>query len=54
MIETNEEDIEEWYMKHSGENPLDYICAERVLKGKDTGNLPKSNVLHTKYFTYTE
>lgn len=45
MIETNEEDIEEWYMKHSGENPLDYICAERVLKGKDTDCLRASTVV---------
>lgn len=38
MIETNEEDIEDWYFNHSGENPLDFICDTRVLNGKDTGN----------------
>ena len=37
MVETNEEDIEDWYMNHIGEDPLDYVCSSKVLKGKDTG-----------------
>ncbi len=39
MVEVHEEDIEDWYLNHSEQNPLDFICADRVLKGKDTGNL---------------
>ena len=37
MIETNEEDIEEWYMNHQEKDPLDYVCKIKILKEKDTG-----------------
>lgn len=37
MIENHEEDIEDWYMNHSGQDPLDYVCSNKVLKGNDTG-----------------
>eukprot|EP00794_Sanderia_malayensis_P003223 gene3223-3701_t len=42
MVEVNEEDIENWYMNHAGKDPLDFICAEKVLKGKDTDCLRAS------------
>ena len=38
MIENHEEDIEDWYMNNYEEDPLHYICGEKVLKGSDTGN----------------
>jgi len=36
MIETNEEDIEDWYMNHQEKDPIDYVCKTRILKEKDT------------------
>ncbi|XP_065053380.1 protein canopy 4-like [Rhopilema esculentum] len=45
MIENHEEDIEDWYMNNHEEDPLYYICAEKVLKGSDTDCLTASTVV---------
>ena len=48
MIETNEEDIEEWYMHHIEEDPLDYICKNKVLKEKNAGKKKNCKILYRK------
>ncbi|XP_065666443.1 protein canopy 4 isoform X2 [Hydra vulgaris] len=35
MIEEFEDDIYDWYLKNQSENPLEFICADKVLTSKE-------------------
>ena len=37
MIEEYEDDIFDWYLHSQSEDPVDFICAERVLDSKEQG-----------------
>ena len=37
MVEGYEDDITEWYMKAQETDPIDFLCAERILKPNQTG-----------------
>ncbi|KAL8609346.1 hypothetical protein ACOMHN_008140 [Nucella lapillus] len=39
LVEEREEDIEQWYWGDQQQSLLDYLCKDRVLKGKDTSCL---------------
>lgn len=36
LLEKYENDLEEWYWKEDGSNLSEYLCVNRVLKGKET------------------
>jgi len=42
MVEKYEDHITEWYMGSQEEDPLEYLCAHRVLKSRDQGCLHAS------------
>lgn len=43
LLEIYEEDIEDWYFKKQGKTSLkQYICADKVLKGKDVSCLSET------------
>lgn len=46
LVEEFEEVIEDWYRNHQEEDLTEFLCANHVLKGKDTSELGQGEVYH--------
>jgi len=42
MVETNEDDITDWYMHNQDDNPIEHLCAERILDSNEHSCLYES------------
>lgn len=45
LVEEFEEVIEDWYRNHQEEDLTEFLCANHVLKGKDTSEFGKGSLL---------
>jgi len=55
MVEAYEDEIVDWFKNHQHKQPIDYICRDHVLIGKDNStllllSLYYSNILHSQSF----